>query len=88
MFEDETDRASQDPELQDLEVTEKVLANAESRQTFWLRLPLVLTLMVATALISSAIFFRTRNFEVPEFEANFLPRWSNDNLGVMYISHA
>jgi hypothetical protein len=55
VFQDEIDGdlSSKDSEPQDPETIEKVLAHAETRQIFWLRL-------TATGLVSSAVFFRTR----------------------------
>jgi hypothetical protein len=55
VFQDEIDGdlSSKDSEPQDPETIEKVLAHAETRQIFWLRL-------TATGLGSSAVFFRTR----------------------------
>lgn len=105
IFEDETDMSSKDSEQpQDPEKIEKVLAHAETRQIFWIRLTLILILMVATALVSSAIFFRTRNAEVTEFETQFVDHavkiidamevhmqhtlGAVDNLGVLYTSYA
>jgi class 3 adenylate cyclase len=104
IFEDETDNSSKGSEPQDPENIEKVLAHAETRQIFWLRLTLIVIVMVATALVSSAIFFRTRNAEVSEFETQFVDHavkiidamevhmqntlGAVDNLGVSYTSYA
>ena len=64
--------SSKGSEPQDPETIEKVVAHAETRQVFWLRLTFILILMVATGLVSSAVFFLTHNAKVNEFETQFV----------------